>query len=712
MLSAIAENAARKRAEYGDLPKKIVKQTRFLVKWAGLGYEFCTWETREDVNDDDLIAEYRPLNKGLLDDSEIPEDTVEKFLSSMRHIDAKSAGGRGSVPVLKAQLYAQTRAAQFSKFGMAIPDKVADACGPTTRSLLQIRDFAMDENRNTGNDSYEVRRCLNDVIQRIERGESVDTFRHKNSLPPPLEGEYDTVVPVTAKGLLLNVGEVHGSVAFLGYRQFPDGTKGPAEINRLIRNVGDKIIAVDGNSTIGKSFKEVIAMLRRSTDHQYAYMRFQDTRYTVAEGDIASVGLRGRYLMEELRQRFATERQKLLIERIEKGGGDKNDDLADVKAIKSKKDEDSDEDSDEGSEGEFEPESDDEDLVVTGKAKEVTDEQETSSSPEKNVEVDNSQSPSNATTNEKTAPVTPPAEPASNGEKAATPEVVPEKKLIGRLYREETTRSLALRLLDIDVGYSSDEGGDDDRAYYVDGVDQSFAREGQLTLVESVPEKDDEKVVKKLPARLNEYASLGDQAKLSSSIALTLKEPDAENFDNFPFPSTRELERIQQEEAAAADAKKLAEQSPSKNVKRSTVKIEQISPNSGEILHIWANAEAAAATLQIRLDQLRQVLSGEYDEEIGDEVGGYKWRYAVAGAKVTAGMGSTSRGGGGKKAKEAWLEFRDKLYDPAEPHSYKNNNRLRDYQVDGVNWLASTWYKKQSCILADEVSIDSELCPP
>ena len=40
-------------------------------------------------------------------------------------------------------------------------------------------------------------------------------------------GEYDAVIPITSKGLMMNVGEVQGSVAFLGYRRFPDGAKGP-----------------------------------------------------------------------------------------------------------------------------------------------------------------------------------------------------------------------------------------------------------------------------------------------------------------------------------------------------------------------------------------------------------------------------------------------------------------------------------------------------
>ena len=73
---------------------------------------------------------------------------------------------------------------------------------------------------------------------------------------------------------------------------------------------------------------------------------------------------------------------------------------------------------------------------------------------------------------------------------------------------------------------------------------------------------------------------------------------------------------------------------------------------------------------------------------LGDEVGGFRWRYAAAGAVVTApGGGADGKQKSSKKGKEAWLEFRDRLYDPSEPHIYKNGNRLRGYQVEGVNWL-------------------------
>ncbi|GAV07723.1 hypothetical protein RvY_17530 [Ramazzottius varieornatus] len=36
---------------------------------------------------------------------------------------------------------------------------------------------------------------------------------------------------------------------------------------------------------------------------------------------------------------------------------------------------------------------------------------------------------------------------------------------------------------------------------------------------------------------------------------------------------------------------------------------------------------------------------------------------------------------------------------------YKNGNTLRDYQLEGVNWLLFSWYHGQNCILADEMGL-------
>jgi len=684
MLSAVAENAAHKRAELGDLPKKKIKQTMYLVKWAGLGYEFCTWETRQDINDDALIAEFHRLNNALPDESDMTDEVVDKVLSTTKHINVENAGGISCIPSLRAQLYAQTRAFHFSKFGVEIPELVCSECGPKTKA--SSTDPALTTHPR------EVVECLADLVSKTERKQFADPIRNNTSLPPPMTGEYDTIIPITSRGLMLNVGETSGSVAFLGYRTFENGRKGPAELGRLIRGSGDKIIAVDGVSTIGLQFKEVIEMLRQSGKNKFCYMRFLENRFSSCDAQCLSTGTIGRYAIEELGKKFTSDRKRMIVHRTRQ----LMDEVEDEQAEKDDDDEDSDvaenEDSDdESSEGEFQPDSGDEDADLIAESKTV----------------DNS--PSKDDVSKPEPPAAPRAEPSQNvnasayqSESAMDPPAETGPKP-GAICKQETTRSLAYRLLDMDVGYSSDEGGDEDRAYFLDGVDGTFTTMEELS--DSVPPKEvkskkrkEAKKVAPVPARLNEFSTMGDRAKLSSAVALTTKPPAREDFDRFPLPSTKEIEAV----AKAEEVQAQHSPSPVKG-KKSTVKIEQISVATGEVLHVWANVESAAATLQLPLPQLRQVLRGEYDEDIGDEVGGYKWNYALVGAKVTAGTETSGRGGGGKKAQEAWLEFRDKLYDPSEPHMYKNNNRLRDYQVDGVNWLASTWYKRQGCILSDEM---------
>ena len=682
MLSAVAENAARKRAELGDLPKKKINQTMYLVKWAGLGYEYCTWETRQDVNDDELIARFHRQNDSFPEESDMPKEAVDKVVEEAQHVNIDNAGGSELVPSLRAQLYAQTRSLQFLKFGLDLPEQVAPECGSQTNASL-ICSKATEDQENSA-PPRSVVECLGDVVKKVSRNEPYDRTRSCTWLPPPMAGEYDAVIPITSKGLMMNVGEVNGSVAFLGYRQFPDGSKGPAEINKLIRSSGDKIIAVDGVSTIGKTFKEVIGMLRESGRNQFAYMRFLEARFSGCEGELSSVGVKGRYAIEELQKKFTSDRQRILLHRKLKLhlSGEKD---AAKGATGDGSDDGESKESEEGSEGEFEPESDDEDLVATAHVKEVTDD------PEQNL------------VQPTPAPVDgPPEDDAVPEETAPAPElsaaVSEEKPPPGLQVRHEDTRSLALRILDVDVGYSSDEAGDDDCAYFIDGVDDTFTRMSELPeRVETKPE-DNDNSDDVLPARQNEFSALGERSKLVAAVSLSSKEPSPADFETFPEPVAKKSVAEAEDEETKADT-----ESPSKSTNRSAVKVEQVNVATGETIHVWANVESAAATLQLPLPQLKQVLRGEYDEDLGDEIGGFRWRYALAGAKVTA--GTSTRGGAGKKAQEAWLEFRDRLYDPSEPHVYKNSNRLRDYQVDGVNWLASMWYKKQGCILADEMGL-------
>ncbi len=40
-----------------------------------------------------------------------------------------------------------------------------------------------------------------------------------------------------------------------------------------------------------------------------------------------------------------------------------------------------------------------------------------------------------------------------------------------------------------------------------------------------------------------------------------------------------------------------------------------------------------------------------------------------------------------------------------ENHVFKNDNKLREYQLEGVNWLLHCWCNYQGSIIADEMGL-------
>jgi len=86
------------------------------------------------------------------------------------------------------------------------------------------------------------------------------------------EDEYDAAIPTTSRGLMIRVGDLNGSAVFLEYRRFPDGSKGPAEINNLVRNAGDEIVAVNGVRVM--SYHHAIGQIHESRNNPVTHLRF------------------------------------------------------------------------------------------------------------------------------------------------------------------------------------------------------------------------------------------------------------------------------------------------------------------------------------------------------------------------------------------------------------------------------------------------------
>ena len=740
MLSAVAEQAARKRAELGDIPKKRMKQKKYLVKWVGLGYEHCSWETSKDINDDALIAEYRKLNHMVPDEPLLSYQEVQQTLNNTKH--------EFGADIELGQLYALTRAFEFAKFGKDIPQNVMLDCGPECKGSTLLSDnidSKLESNplrsqENSDNYKAEVAKVLSELELYISKpGQNNSIISHTSELPKLLTAEYDAIVPITSKGLMMNVGEMNGSVSFLGYRQFPDGTPGPAEQKGLIKSIGDKIIAVNGQSTSNMIFKEVIELLREAGKYSFCHMRFLRGRYSAVNTDWTSCGHSGSFMIQTLADHFRIERRNILSLRTSNmlDGNEVVED--DNESIVEEVSDDGSSSSGSESDDEFEEDSGDEEVVKRA-----------GNGSESQVSKGMESIPSDAEV----------IKPASNDEsKESLREKISSVEYsesgddeIMLLSQRETTRSLALRLLDIDIGYSSDECGEEDSAYFIDGVDKSFRRVNECVskVIEKnaapAPKKGGKELMKKekkvnfrefidtdielpiefyknkgeLPAKRNEYMNLGQRSKLCASVFLTSEEPRLEEF--FSYGKEPEMESKEKEIGEHKDNEANKDEQLPMKIKSST-KIEQVDTTTSSVIHVWPSAKSAALTLQLQLPELQSMLDGEYNENLGDDVGGFHWRYADEDAIITAGI--TGAAGSSQKSKQAYLEFKDKLYDPNKPHIYKNENgktlheffvelqqrltfcilALRDYQVDGVNWLASCWYKRHNAILADEMGL-------
>ncbi len=373
---------------------------------------------------------------------------------------------------------AQTRAYQFSKFGQDIPQLLGAECGPNTLISTSLSHGKHgNDNQHTVRvyESHHYKLEVNAILHRLvdfvspEKHDYSQSGCHTASLPPLLNGEYDTILPVTCEGLLMNVGEVNGAVSFLGYRQLKCGAKGPAEVRGLVHEIGDVIIAINGESVVGKTFAEVIQILKKCTT--FAYMRFAKKSSFIKNGAVTSCGSLGKFLVEDLVEVFKNDRRRLFAKRslalLEE---QKEDDESDASAVVSR---DSDEDSDGSASEDAVPFSDDEDLVFEQRKmweQSRTNEEEISGGEDSSAG-EESKSESVA----KESKIVPKREAEQSDETVGKVAGDKEKNIYESkgpplhsvLYKQQTTRHLGLKLIDMDVGYSSDEGGDEDIAFFV-----------------------------------------------------------------------------------------------------------------------------------------------------------------------------------------------------------------------------------------------------
>lgn len=141
LLSAAAEEDARQLVDGATARKVInVRKKKYLVKWRGLSYRECTWETAKDIGDDELITEFHKLNDSPPDEPPLTHAELGVELMKDRKNPNYPAGinmGRENpIMDLDAQIYAQVRAYHFFKWNKTVPEALLRECGPAAYSHL------------------------------------------------------------------------------------------------------------------------------------------------------------------------------------------------------------------------------------------------------------------------------------------------------------------------------------------------------------------------------------------------------------------------------------------------------------------------------------------------------------------------------------------------------------------------------------------------
>ena len=137
MLSAMSEQAGRKRAELGEIPTRKVKQTMYLVKWAGLGYEFCTWETKEDIGSSEFIAEFRELNDAVPEEED-DDDDIGVQLDGQQIVPSNSQIDAVQVP-LSDQAAVDEEAKEWASLWKESAEYLLSMITRSSTSLLPFR---------------------------------------------------------------------------------------------------------------------------------------------------------------------------------------------------------------------------------------------------------------------------------------------------------------------------------------------------------------------------------------------------------------------------------------------------------------------------------------------------------------------------------------------------------------------------------------------
>jgi hypothetical protein len=803
VMSATAEEEARALVD-GATSKKVirVKKKKYLVKWRGLSYRDCTWETVADINDDEKIAEYHKLNDSPPDEPPLTQAEIGVELAKDRKNILYPAGVNSNKenPIidLDGQIYAQIRGYHFLKWNKTVPHSLLNESGPSTfaythgsslefvvpkavsdivEKVANMKRQSQTEETNTVDDATEDNNSLESKMlidedlkgesetknEKNENGEDEDEAEEKRKpadknhirafqpvdpvntavtqtlsemlfavardhekypIPtyptrPPLPSrfqapsEIEVCVPKGTGGLCMRIGNFRENVIVLGFKPDQKGVKGPVERTGRVK-AGDFLVAINGYYVYQLKFAKILKLLN-AVDHPFLYLRFLRFPPCI-EGKTMNL------VMEYFNKKLsyhpveANKSFRLPFLRSLYFGVFPAKDNRWVASYY-------DDDYQEVIIGEYENELEaakayDEAIRTLMKEEEEEKEDEMEvvdeEKKEKSVETEKK--------SEKKVVVPPKIlNFDENGDLTAASQVLHRVVTTERAYSQSITFPVVKPETEKNRRFSynsdddfddyksidsydttSDLSSDDERRPDGDDDDDEYKEEDEEEIEdedddELVDEDEDEEVDRK-----KSKSKPVEKESSSNSAPATTSKPTAYEPEG---PVSRLLRAVNQSEyppiksdwvkyvlELATESAPLVSKIPNANRGK---KVEQYDMVSNQLLRTWPSIIYASRGLNIPTNEIFAALT-----DSKDAAGGFKWKYSS----------ESTNPSGENPGEEVEEDFEEEKKDntwqlklPTKSKEYKNGGTLRDYQVEGLNWLLRCWYMKRSSILADEM---------
>ncbi len=248
------EEAARTCADNADKIHIIIQVKKYLVKWRGLSYADCTWETQEEINDDEVINKFHILNDEPPQEPPLTKEEIAHELNPLSRFVTPAVLDPNSSAEISAQIYAQARSWHFLQHGMKPTVELLKECGAATSGYVACEENKVKDNVREG---MEVTTLMCDILSCVAQG-----LKYSANYGPLLPMEFEQTIPKVNDSLYLNVAE-HGSfVRVEGFRSLPDGS--PAPVAHSLVRPGNFIVGVNGVECDGLAFDDIVFLLTNS----------------------------------------------------------------------------------------------------------------------------------------------------------------------------------------------------------------------------------------------------------------------------------------------------------------------------------------------------------------------------------------------------------------------------------------------------------------